>query len=182
MLLLYSVIFLCEKIRKVWYNDFMLRNITSIYLKRNNKVLLLYRVGSRVVAPSWCGIGGHFEENELNNPKKCILRELFEETGITENDICNLELRYITLRQTSGEVRQNYYYFADLTNDNYKISSCTEGTLEWMEFDKTILKLNMPYTAKFVIKHYLETGKDNKKLYSGTASPTGVEFVEFAEN
>lgn len=45
-----------------------LRNMTSIYITREDRMLLLYRIGSRVVAPSWCGIGGHFEEAELNNP------------------------------------------------------------------------------------------------------------------
>lgn len=45
-----------------------LRNMTSIYITRGNQMLLLYRIGSRVVAPSWCGIGGYFEEAELNNP------------------------------------------------------------------------------------------------------------------
>lgn len=52
----------------------MLRNMTTIYIIFKNKMLLLYRVGSRVVQPSWCGIGGHFEKGELNNPKACVLR------------------------------------------------------------------------------------------------------------
>ena len=38
-----------------------LRNMTAVYLFREGKLLMLYRVGSRVVAPSWCGVGGHFE-------------------------------------------------------------------------------------------------------------------------
>ena len=31
-----------------------LRNMTAVYLFREGKLLMLYRVGSRVVAPSWC--------------------------------------------------------------------------------------------------------------------------------
>lgn len=31
-----------------------LRNMTSIYILREDCLLLLYRVGSRVVEPSWC--------------------------------------------------------------------------------------------------------------------------------
>lgn len=46
-----------------------LRNMTSIYITREDRMLLLYRIGFRVVTPSWCGIGGHFEEAELNNPE-----------------------------------------------------------------------------------------------------------------
>lgn len=56
-----------------------LRNMTSLYISRGTKMLLLYRIGSRVVPPSWCGIGGHFEPYELNDPRKCVLRELKEE-------------------------------------------------------------------------------------------------------
>ena len=55
-----------------------LRNMTSIYILREDCLLLLYRVGSRVVEPSWCGVGGHFEPEELNRPDLCILRELEE--------------------------------------------------------------------------------------------------------
>ena len=87
--------------------------MASIYILNQDKVLMLYRIGSRVVAPSWCGIGGHFENNELNNPEKCILRELYEETGIKSEDICNLKLKYITLRLKNGEIRQVYFFFAD---------------------------------------------------------------------
>ena len=48
-----------------------LRNMTAVYLFREGKLLMLYRVGSRVVAPSWCGVGGHFEQAELNDPRGC---------------------------------------------------------------------------------------------------------------
>lgn len=37
-----------------------LRNMTSLFLFNGNRILLLYRIGSRVIAPSWCGIGGAF--------------------------------------------------------------------------------------------------------------------------
>ena len=58
--------------------DGKLRNMTTIYILRDNKVLMLYRIGSRVVlTPSWCGIGGHFEKEELNDARACALREIF---------------------------------------------------------------------------------------------------------
>jgi 8-oxo-dGTP pyrophosphatase MutT (NUDIX family) len=63
--------------------DGKLRNMTSIYLRKNGKFLLLYRMGSRVIGNSYTGTaGGHMEEAELNNPRACVLRELYEETGI----------------------------------------------------------------------------------------------------
>lgn len=158
----------------------MLRNMTSIYIIFKNKILLLYRVGSRVVKPSWCGIGGHFENEELNNPKACVLRELFEETGITESDIENVKLKYITLRMKNNEVRQNYYYFTNLKNEEIDISQCNEGRLEWVDIDE-ILDRKMPFAAKECLKHYLAIGKDNHKVYAGVATGSGVNFIELKE-
>ncbi len=88
--------------------DGKLRNMTTIYILRNEKVLLLYRQGGRVVNNVWTGsAGGHFEEDELNDAKACVLREMKEELGLMPEDTQNLRLRYITLRSTKGEIRQN---------------------------------------------------------------------------
>lgn len=63
-----------------------LRNMATVYICNDNKILMMYRVGSRVFKGAlWAGIGGHFEMDELNEPRKCAVRELFEETGILEN-------------------------------------------------------------------------------------------------
>ena len=45
-----------------------LRNMTSIYiLDDNDRMLLLYRMGSKVISDSYTGTaGGHFEKDELN--------------------------------------------------------------------------------------------------------------------
>ena len=136
-----------------------LRNMTSIYLVNDENMLLLYRQGGRVVNNVWTGsAGGHFEENELNDSRACVLREMQEELGITENDIEGLSLRYITLRRTKEEVRQNYYFFARLKQNLNLVSN--EGILKWFPMNK-LRELEMPYTAKYVIEHYL------RKMYSG---------------
>ena len=84
-----------------------LRNMTAIYLLRGEKVLLLYRQGGRVVNDVWTGsAGGHFEKDELNDAKACVLRELYEELGLRPEDIEGLALRYIALRNVKGEIRQ----------------------------------------------------------------------------
>lgn len=158
--------------------DGKLRNMTSIYLyDENNKILFLYRIGSKVVDKSYIGTaGGHFENNELNDSKKCVLRELYEETGLTSKDIADLNLRYVTLRYKKNEIRQNYYFFAKLINKEKTIKS-NEGELRWFSFDE-IPNLTMPHTAKYVIQHYIEKGRKNNKLYGGIAIPTGVTFTE----
>ena len=39
--------------------DGKLRNMATVYIRNGDKMLLLDRIGSKVVARSWCGIGGH---------------------------------------------------------------------------------------------------------------------------
>ncbi len=156
-----------------------LRNMTSIYLLKDDKILLLYRQGGRVVNNVWTGsAGGHFEEYELNDAQACVLREMKEELGITEGDIDGLSLRYITLRRTKGEVRQNYYFFAHLKSNVDLVSN--EGKLKWFSMNE-LRELEMPYTAKYVMEHYLEKGIYTTEMYVGVATGDKVEFMQFPE-
>ena len=114
--------------------DGKLRNMTAIYIMYKNKILLLYRQGGRVVNNVWvASAGGHFEQNELNDAKSCVLREMKEELGITEAVFQNIDMRYVTLRRTKGEIRQNYYFFAELSKElDFEILS-SEGALKWFD-------------------------------------------------
>lgn len=159
--------------------DGKLRNMTSIYLFKGDRVLLLYRQGGRVVSDVWTGsAGGHFENNELNDAKACVLRELSEELGLNENDLIDLTMRYVTLRNVNGEIRQNYYFFANLSEevDGDKLVS-NEGECRWFKLDE-ISELNMPFTAKYMINHYVEVGRFTDKLYGGVTVEDGVTFIE----
>lgn len=159
-----------------------LRNMTSLYLRHGDRLLLLYRIGSKVVADSYIGTaGGHFEKDEYNDARACVLRELYEETGLTERDITGLSLRYITLRLKNGEVRQNYYFFADLKDGEGEIAS-SEGHLQWFRIGELSKSPpDMPFSARYVIEHYTKTGKDTDALYAGIAAETGVAFTEMKE-
>lgn len=157
-----------------------LRNMTSIYITSGDKMLLLYRIGSRVVAPCWCGIGGHFEKEELNDAGSAALRELQEEIGLSESDLQTFSLRYITLRNKNGEIRQNYYFFADLKEGVQVQSDCTEGVLEWVDVDK-VLEREMPLSAKYMMEHYLATGRENDLLYCGATCESGMQFAALEE-
>ena len=160
--------------------DGKLRNMTAIYLQKGDKVLLLYREGSKIIADSYTGTaGGHFEEGELNDAKACVLRELYEETGLTEENLENLTMRYVTLRLKNNEIRQNYYFFAELPDNAEEIIS-NEGKLHWFQ-ERELLELDMPFTAKEVIRHYLDTGKRSGALYGGIAVEHGVIFTELEE-
>lgn len=152
-----------------------LRNMSSVYLRKDDQILLLYRQGSSIVSNLWIGsAGGHFEQHELNDAKACVLRELFEELAISESSIENLSLRYVTLRYAEGEIRQNYYFFADaVAIDKTPLSS--EGNTRWFAINE-LLDLPMPFTARHMIDHYVKIGQYDDSLYGGIANDHGVFF------
>ena len=162
--------------------DGKLRNMTSLYLRQGNRLLLLYRVGSGVIADSYIGTaGGHFEKDELNDARACVLRELYEETGLTEGDIRDLRLRYVTLRLKNGELRQNYYFFAELPESDRLIES-NEGCLKWFDLQEMAEpQVEMPYSARYVVMHYARKGRDTDALYIGASAASGVVFTEISE-
>lgn len=162
--------------------DAKLRNMTAIYLLKGEKVLLLYRQGGRVVNNVWTGsAGGHFESYELNDPKACVLRELKEELGLSAEDIDKLTLRYIALRNTKGEIRQNYYFFAELKESVDENLSSNEGVCKWFSLNE-IASLEMPLTAKFVMEHYCSVGRLTDKVYVCVTNPEKMEFIDLQES
>lgn len=158
-----------------------LRNMTAIYLLQNDKILLLYRKGSKVSNNKWIGAaGGHFEECEINDASACVLREMYEEISVTADMIENLKLRYVTIRRSNGEIRQNYYFFADLKRDiNIELKS-NEGILQWFGLEE-LYDLEMPFSAKYMIRHYIEKGRFDDNLYVGVADGRNVIFTELPE-
>lgn len=113
------------------------RHLTSVFLVRRGQVLLLYRRGSRAIADSWVGIGGHLEPEELTAPTAAALRELHEEVGVAGDQLTNLALRYVAVRDTGTEIRTTYYYTADLAADVRLPTTCPEGDLRWFDLPPT---------------------------------------------
>ncbi len=157
-----------------------LRNMTSIYLICGDEILLLYRRGSRVANNSFISsAGGHFEEDELNEPRRSMLRELREELNLEEKELEDLCLRYVTQRLKDGELRQIYYYFARIA-DKSLVGESSEGTLQWFPLED-VLSLPMPVTAKRMLEHYLSVGRHTSELYAGATTPEGMIFTELKE-
>ena len=153
-----------------------LRNMTSLFFVREEGLLCLYRVGSRVANHKYVGAaGGHFEESELRSPEACVLREAKEELGLEPEEILDLQLRYITVRYINGEIRQNYYFFARLAGERELYS--TEGTLRFFTWDQ-LKAVEMPLSARQMMDHYLAVGRFDEKRYAGVTEPGGARFVE----
>ena len=161
--------------------DGRLRNMTSLYLVDDTGILCLYRIGSRVADQRYVGAaGGHFEAEDQNDARACVLRELWEEMGLGEEALEALSLRYLTVRRTAHEIRQTYYFFAHLKEEAGEEFSSEEGNLQWFPLDG-ISGLKMPLTARYVLEHYFAVGRDSELLYAGITQEDGVKFLPLPE-
>ena len=145
----------------------ILQNGAGAFLKNDGKYLLMLRSSNREIAPNvWSCIGGHMETYELNDPMETCLREIKEETGISKENIFDLELRYIIIRQYKNIIRQNYIYFGE-TNVTTLLET-NEGTLYWIS-ENELLKKEYTKTYMEMIRHYILTPDPNGKPIIGVA-------------
>lgn len=154
--------------------------MTSLYLLRDGQVLLLYRKGSRAIADSWVGIGGHLESDELNDPRCCIVREVKEEIGLSEDSLEGLALRYLAVRDRGDELRITYYFFAHLAPGAKSPDSCDEGVLEWCPLTTGLLRRDMPPTTSVVLRDYLSSGAADERLRTVVMSSDGPRVLPLA--
>lgn len=143
-----------------------LSNGAAAFLRHRDKYLLMKRAANRRVAPDvWSGVGGHMERDELNDPQATCLREVWEESGITSEQIRDLTLRYIIVRRYRDTIRQTYIYFGE--TDAEPVDKTDEGKLYWVSESEL---LDRTYTATFtaMIEHYL-TMPDDKRVIVGVA-------------
>ena len=106
-----------------------MKNTTLCYIEQNNKYLMLHRVKKEndLNKDKWVGVGGKFEENET--PDECILRETYEETGLT---LLKYRLRGI-ITFISDKWEGEYMYLYTATEFEGDICECSEGNLEWVD-------------------------------------------------
>lgn len=128
---------------------------TVLFLHYEGRFLLLKRSSTKRTAPGrWTGVGGKVERNETNDLRTSMLRELKEETALTENDIDALSLRRVLYHNRAGEPLTGLlYYTAELRA--YSLPECTEGTLHWKE-PKDFAALDIIETTNLVLPHLVE--------------------------
>ena len=78
-------------------------------------------------AGKWVGIGGKFEEGE--SPEDCLVREVFEETGIK---LESYRFRGI-VTFVSDEWGTEYMCLYTAVAEDERVLPCNEGELEWIE-------------------------------------------------
>ncbi|MBO5211752.1 MAG: 8-oxo-dGTP diphosphatase [Clostridia bacterium] len=103
-------------------------NTTLCYIEKDGKYLMLHRVKkvNDLNQDKWIGIGGKFEDKE--SPEECMLREAYEETGLT---LIKPEYRGI-LTFVSDKWPTEYIHLFYANNFSGELIDCNEGNLEWV--------------------------------------------------
>ena len=141
-----------------------MKNTTLCYIEHKGKVLMLFRNKKKKDANEgkWIGIGGKFKENE--SPEECMLREVYEETGI---ELKKWKYRAV-ITFASDKWEGEYMHLFTATADTDEICTCNEGTLKWID-KEDILSLNMGEGDR-VFLELLDKGEDFfslKLIYEG---------------
>lgn len=106
-------------------------NTTLCYITRGDEVLMLHRVKKQkdINKDKWIGVGGKFEGTE--SPDECLLREVYEETGLTLTSWqCRGVVTFTT--EDSGGVFGEFMYLFTADGFEGQLKDCDEGELKWV--------------------------------------------------
>lgn len=106
------------------------RMTTLCYLEKDDSYLMLHRIKKEndVNKDKWIGVGGHAEAYE--SPEDCLMREVWEETGLTLKDYRFRGL--ITFALKGGETEYMCLYTA-ADWEGMLTENCSEGDLCWVK-------------------------------------------------
>lgn len=159
---------------------------TLCYVEKEDSYLMMHRIKKKndVNQDKWIGIGGHFEEGE--SPEDCLLREAWEETGLTLTSWRFRGIVTFVFQPDSSSLSKQpnltpvCEYMCLYTADGFQgeLKECNEGTLEWVkkadiaklslwEGDKIFFRLieeNVPF---FSLKLSYEGEKLKKAVLDG---------------
>lgn len=113
-----------------------MRMTTLCYIEKDGKYLMLHRIKKKndINHDKWIGVGGHGEYGE--SPEECLLREVYEETGLM---LTSYQFRgLITFVSNQCEPEMMCLFTAD--GFEGKLSDgCNEGELEWVDKEKVLV-------------------------------------------
>ena len=141
---------------------------TLCYIEKDDKYLMLHRIKKEqdMNQGKWIGVGGHFEEGE--SPEECLLREVYEETGLT---LLHWKFRgIVTFASDCYETEYMCLYSADEFSG--ELIDCNEGVLQWIN-KKEIWNLNLWEGDRI----FLQLLADQNTFFSLKLSYVGDDLV-----
>ena len=157
---------------------------TLCYIEHNGNYLLLHRnkKSNDLNEGKWIGVGGKFLEGETKD--ECLLREVFEETGLSLSSYEYIGLiKFIS--DTWEDEDMHLYKGTSFTGDLMK--DCPEGTLKWVPKSEVLtlptwegdpyfikpmlegerdLDMSVYYEGDKLVKVLRNTGKEVETLFS----------------
>lgn len=141
-----------------------LRQMATAFIQNNGQVLMMKKKKNKFIDfEFWTALGGHIEPSEINDPRKAVLREIEEESGLQKTDIGQLELRYILKRLKGDEIRIQYVYFGSTSRNEFVESD--EGELYWID-EREVCSLKLSAIVREMFNHYL-ANKNRKEINVG---------------
>ena len=128
-----------------------MRMTTLCYIEKDESYLMLHRTKKEqdINEGKWIGVGGHFLERE--SPEECLVREVFEETGLT--------LTSWKFRGIITFLSENYptEYMCLYTSDSFtgNLIECDEGDLKWIRKEE-LMDLNLWEGDKIFLNYLLK--------------------------
>ena len=143
-------------------------NTTLCYIERGDEYLMLHRVKKEndINRDKWIGLGGKFKEDE--SPEECLLREVYEESGLRLTS-----WRYrgiVTFVNTKCSSEFMHLFTADAFEGT--VGPCDEGELEWIKKSE-LMKLTLWEGDKIFLR-LLET---DEPFFSLKLSYDGDELI-----
>jgi len=149
-------------------------NTTLCYIERDGQYLMLHRVSKDGDANfgKWIGVGGKFNEGE--SPDECLIREVYEETGLT---LQSWQARGI-VTFVSDKYETEYMHLFTAAAKPGEASECDEGILKWVDIqevpslplwdgDRVFLKLLCEDAPFFLLKLIYEGDSLVKAVLNG---------------
>ena len=147
---------------------------TLCYIEKDNCYLMLLR-NKKKDDPNegkWIGVGGKAEKGE--SPDECMLREVFEETGLTLTDY-----RFLGIITFISDTWEDEYMmlYKGISFDGTLRADCDEGQLRWIP-KEDILQLPLWEGDRlFLSKMLKNAGQIHMKLvYEGDCLRTWHDY------
>ena len=107
---------------------------TLCYIEQDDSYLMMHRISKKndVNKGKWIGVGGHFEAGE--SPEDCLLREVYEETGLKLTSWRYRGIVTFIFEDDPAEYMSLYTadgFEGSVTKPDGTMIECSEGKLAW---------------------------------------------------